>query len=63
MILGQISYLDCLVFVLFLIPQLLLRVSIFELLATGIKAIPHLSIYLNNLLSFKLTFLSILHTF
>ena len=42
MMLGQISYLDCVVFVLFLIPQLLLRVNFIELLITGLKAIPFL---------------------
>ena len=40
MILGQISYLDCIVFLVFLAPQLLLRVNILELLACIIKALP-----------------------
>ena len=40
MILGQISYLDCLVFLLFLVPQLLLRVNIIELLTCIVQALP-----------------------
>ena len=40
MILDQISYLDCLVFLVFLAPQLLLRVNIFELLSCVFKALP-----------------------
>ena len=40
MILGQISYLDCIFFLIFLAPQLLLRVNIFELLACIIQALP-----------------------
>lgn len=40
MILGQISYLDCLVFLLFLAPQLLLRVNIIELLICIVRALP-----------------------
>ena len=43
MILGQISYLDCLVFLLFLAPQILLQVNIFELLSCIIQALPFLS--------------------
>lgn len=42
MILGQISWADCFVFVLFLIPQLLLHVGLFETAACGIKALPFL---------------------
>lgn len=42
MILGQIAYIDCLVFLVLLIPQLLLRVSIIELLAVAIQALPFL---------------------
>lgn len=42
MILGQIAYVDCIVFLLFLVPQLLLRVNIFELLVVGFKALPFL---------------------
>jgi len=42
MILGQIAYVDCIAFLVFLIPQLLLRVSIFELLVVGLKALPFL---------------------
>ena len=40
MILGQISYLDCLIFLIFLAPQLLLRVNIFELLVGILQALP-----------------------
>jgi acetyl esterase/lipase len=40
MILGQISYLDCVVFLIFLVPQLLLRVNTFELLSCFFKALP-----------------------
>ena len=40
MILSQISYLDCLVFIIFLAPQLLLRVNLFELLVCVVKALP-----------------------
>ena len=42
MILGQISYLDCLVFLFFLIPQLLLQVNLIELIAVASKALPFL---------------------
>ena len=42
MILGQIAYLDCLVFVLSLIPQLLLNVNFFELLGCGLRLVPFL---------------------
>lgn len=42
MILGQISYLDCLVFLVFLAPQLLLRVNPFELFVCVIQALPFL---------------------
>lgn len=40
MILGQISYLDCLVFLVFLAPQLLLNVSIIDLIICISKALP-----------------------
>ncbi|KAL8695643.1 MAG: hypothetical protein Q9224_003269 [Gallowayella concinna] len=40
MILGQISYLDCLVFLVVLVPQLLLHVNIFELVFCVLKALP-----------------------
>lgn len=42
MILGQISYVDCAIFVLFLVPQLFLRVNFIDLLTTVLKAIPFL---------------------
>lgn len=40
MILGQISYLDCLVFLIVLAPQLLLHVNIIELVLCVSKALP-----------------------
>ena len=40
MILDRISYFDCLVFLVFLAPQLLLRVNIFELLICVFQALP-----------------------
>ena len=40
MILGQISYLDCLVFLLFLAPQLLVKINIFQLVFCVISALP-----------------------
>lgn len=42
MILGPISYLDCLVFCVFLAPQLLLRVGLLGTLATGLQCLPFL---------------------
>ena len=42
MILGQISWIDCIVFVLFLTPQLLIQVNIWELLTTVLAAVPYL---------------------
>lgn len=43
MILGQIAYVDCVVFLIFLIPQLLLRVNFFELVKVAVEALPFLS--------------------
>ncbi len=40
MILGQISYLDCVVFLILLAPQLLFRVNIFELIVCVLQALP-----------------------
>ncbi|KAK6197680.1 hypothetical protein LQW54_010689 [Pestalotiopsis sp. IQ-011] len=42
MILGPISYLDCLVFCVFLAPQLLLRVGLLGTLATALQCLPFL---------------------
>ncbi|CAM1502919.1 Fc.00g076950.m01.CDS01 [Cosmosporella sp. VM-42] len=42
MILGPISLIDCLVFVAFLIPQLLWRVGVFKTIFTGVQALPFL---------------------
>ena len=43
MILNQISYLDCVVFVIFLIPQLLFNVNIFKLIYHGAHILPLIS--------------------
>ena len=40
MILSQISYLDCIVFLIFLAPQLLIGVNTFELLICIVQALP-----------------------
>ena len=40
MILGQISYLDCFVFLFFLAPQLLLHINLLELLVCILQALP-----------------------
>ena len=45
MILSQISYLDCIVFVVLLIPQLLISVNIFELIYCGLQLLPFLCKY------------------
>ncbi|KAL2064715.1 hypothetical protein VTL71DRAFT_3853 [Oculimacula yallundae] len=46
MILGQVSWLDCFVFLLFLAPQLIIHVGFFPTLFCGIKALPFLFIRL-----------------
>ena len=46
MILGQISYLDCVVFLISLIPQLLYNVPFFDLISTGFRALPFLCLQL-----------------
>ncbi|KAI9055594.1 hypothetical protein LZ554_000540 [Drepanopeziza brunnea f. sp. 'monogermtubi'] len=46
MILGQVSWLDCLVFLLFLAPQLLVHVGFFPTLFCGLRALPFLLIRL-----------------
>ena len=43
MILGQISYLDCIAFLVFLVPQLLVNVNIFELAWIALSCIPFFS--------------------
>lgn len=50
MILGPITLLDCLVFLIFLAPQLLWSVGIFQVLSVGIRALPFLrgSIFCNS---------------
>lgn len=42
MILGQVSYLDIIVFLAFLAPQLLIHVGIFATLACALRALPFL---------------------
>lgn len=42
MILGQVSWLDCLVFLIFLAPQLIFRVGFFPTLFCGLRALPFL---------------------
>ncbi|KAF2150072.1 alpha/beta-hydrolase [Myriangium duriaei CBS 260.36] len=42
MILDQISYLDCLVFLVFLFPQLLIQVNFVELATCGLQTLPFL---------------------
>ena len=42
MMLGQISYLDCLVFLIFLAPQLLIQINVLELAVCIVQALPFL---------------------
>lgn len=49
MILGPISLVDCLVFVIFLIPQLLYQAGILSCLVLAGKVLPFLSKHLNAL--------------
>lgn len=49
MILGNISYLDCLVFLVFLTPQLLLHVGLLKTTAWLVPALPFLCEYLRSL--------------
>jgi hypothetical protein len=42
MILGQVSWLDCFVFLLFLAPQLIYHVGFFRTLICGMRALPFL---------------------
>ncbi|KAN0095260.1 alpha/beta-hydrolase [Hyaloscypha variabilis] len=51
MILGQVSWLDCFVFLVFLAPQLIIHVGFFPTLFCGLKALPFL------VLSLPLTFI------
>jgi len=46
MILGQVSYLDCIVFLVFLAPQLLIHVGILGTVGCALKALPFLVIKL-----------------
>lgn len=54
MILTQISYLDCIVFLLFLAPQLLLNVGIFELVTWVFSALPHIGTSSNTYSNFQI---------
>lgn len=56
MILGQVSYLDCVAFLIFLAPQLLIVVGFWETFLCAIQALPFLGeqaficdIYIPNL--------------
>ena len=42
MILGPVSYLDCIVFCTFLAPQLILNVGLFETVVTVLQVLPFL---------------------
>lgn len=42
MILGPVSYLDCIVFCIFLAPQLILNVGLFETVVTVLQVLPFL---------------------
>ena len=42
MILGPVSYLDCVVFCIFLVPQLLIHVGVFETAAVVLRCLPFL---------------------
>lgn len=42
MILGPVSYLDCIVFCIFLAPQLILHVGLFETVLTVLQVLPFL---------------------
>ncbi|KAH8671777.1 Alpha/Beta hydrolase protein [Tricladium varicosporioides] len=46
MILGQVSWLDCMVFLAFLAPQLIFRVGFFPTLFCGLRALPFLLVRL-----------------
>lgn len=43
MILGQIAWVDCIAFLIFLAPQLIIQIGLFRTLLVGIKALPFLS--------------------
>lgn len=42
MILGQIAWSDCVCFLIFLAPQLIFQIGLFQTLVVGIKALPFL---------------------
>lgn len=45
MILDQIAWLDCIVFLLFLAPQLIIHVGLIQTAICGIKALPFLGMF------------------
>lgn len=45
MLLGPVSYLDCLVFLVFLAPQLLLNVGLIETVVVVLQALPFFRTY------------------
>jgi hypothetical protein len=49
MILSQISYLDCIAFLVFLAPQLFIQIGLFPVLKWLIPALPWLGTYMNHL--------------
>jgi hypothetical protein len=46
MILGPINGIDCVAFIVFLIPQLVYQVAVVELLAVAVTVVPFLGRYL-----------------
>lgn len=48
MILNQISYLDCIAFLIFLAPQLLIRVGLVETVSCVIAALPFFRMYVEH---------------
>lgn len=42
MILGQIAWVDCIAFLIFLTPQLIIHIGFFTTASCGIKALPFL---------------------
>ncbi|KAF6812162.1 arylacetamide deacetylase [Colletotrichum sojae] len=61
MILGPVSLLDCAVFCIFLVPQLLINVSIFTTVTVVIQALPFLTLFLPLGLFFERCLLSHQH--
>lgn len=42
MILGQIAWIDCIAFLVFLAPQLIVQIGLFRTILVGLKALPFL---------------------